>query len=447
MKHFRHKGRSIYIQMSVLLAAAIILSLFFFLLMNSISEFVIDRYMDNSSYAKKRNKENIAALQEYINDKQLASRDSVKLEHWIQEQKLLSLTIYKDGILVFDSDYPDREIWHDEIEFVNYDWMSYDTIVFSDGEAEIQLNGAYRYQFYNIIRLIEMAFSFILFFLVALLGIRKKMAYIRLLYREVELLETGGLNYQVTVKGEDELSMLAAGLESMRRSFLESRKKEEDTVQKNQRMITEMSHDLRTPITSILLYTEIILNGKAKSAEQEKTYLAKIRQKAFLVKQRTDRLLEYSLKAEQTKEAEMETGVFTDVFFEQLSDFCGYLEQKGFQIDLDVRWPDNRIRYMEDYVTRIMDNITSNIVKYADISMPVIISIKESQKIIQIQFQNHVNNPDFPIDSTGIGLQNIENMMTKMGGEYKASCFNHMFRIKLCFPVISDERSDTTLYL
>lgn len=143
MKHFRHKGRSIYIQMSVLLAAAIILSLFFFLLMNSISEFVIDRYMDNSSYAKKRNKENIAALQEYINDKQLASRDSVNLEHWIQEQKLLSLTIYKDGILVFDSDYPDREIWHDEIEFVNYDWMSYDTIVFSDGEAEIQLNGAY----------------------------------------------------------------------------------------------------------------------------------------------------------------------------------------------------------------------------------------------------------------------------------------------------------------
>lgn len=292
-----------------------------------------------------------------------------------------------------------------------------------------------------------MAFSFILFFLVALLGIRKKMAYIRLLYREVEILETGGLNYQVTVKGEDELSMLAAGLESMRRSFLESRKKEEDTVQKNQRMITEMSHDLRTPITSILLYTEIILNGKAKSAEQEKTYLAKIRQKAFLVKQRTDRLLEYSLKAEQTKEAEMETGVFTDVFFEQLSDFCGYLEQKGFQIDLDVRWPDNRIRYMEDYVTRIMDNITSNIVKYADISMPVIISIKESQKIIQIQFQNHVNNPDFPIDSTGIGLQNIENMMTKMGGEYKASCFNHMFRIELYFPVISDERSDTTLYL
>ena len=432
--------------MFVLLAAAVMLSLLSFLLINNISEFVIDHYMENSSYAENRNKKNIAALQEYITEKQLVSRDSEKLEHWIQGQKLLSLTIFKDGIMVFDSDYPNREIWQDEIEFVSYDWMSYETITFSDGVAEIQLTGAYRYQFYNIIQKIGMVFSFILFFLLALLGIRKKMAYIRQLYREVQILETGGLNYPITVKGEDELSILAAGLEGMRKSFLESRKREEDIVQKNQRMITEMSHDLRTPITSILLYTEIILSGKTSSAEQEKTYLEKIRQKGLLIKQRTDRLLEYSLKAERAKEAEMETGLFTEVFYEQLSDFCGYLEQKGFQVGLDVRWPDKQIRYVEEYVTRILDNITSNIVKYADITKPVKISIIEEPEIIRIQFQNHVNKPDFPVDSTGIGIQSIDNLMKKMGGEYKASRLHLMFRIELCFPNISDVQSDRALY-
>ena len=439
MKRFSHKRVSIYFQMFVLMITAGLLSLLGFFVVNSMSEFIIDQYMESSNYEKYRNSKKIDELQAYITGNRLFSRDYEKLKMWIQKQKLLSLSIYKDGIMVFDSDYPDREIWQDEIGFVNYDWMSYDTIVFSDGLAEIQLTGAYRYQFYNTVRMIEMGLSFSLFLLVVLLGIRRKMAYIRLLCREVEILENGSLNYRITVKGRDELSLLAAGLENMRRSFLESRQKEENIVQKNQRMITEMSHDLRTPVTSILLYTEIILNGKASSAEQEKTYLEKIRQKTLLVKERTNRLLEYSLKAEQIKEAEMTTGLFADVFYELLSEFCGYLEQNGFQIEVTVRWPDKRIRYQEDYVIRIMDNITSNIMKYADIFKPVIISIKESREMIRIRIQNHIDKPDFPVDSTGIGLQNIENLMKKMGGEYHVSLIQQVFQIELFFPAVANQ--------
>ena len=438
MKCFRHKNVSIYLQMFLLMIIAGLLSLLFFLIVNSMSEYVIDQYMENSNYEKKVNLKKIEELQAYITVNHLLSRDYETLKRWVQEQKLLSLSIYKDGIMVFDSDYPDREIWQDEIGFVNYDWMSYDTIVFSDGLAEIQLTGAYIYQFYNTVRMIEMGISFLLFLLIALLGLRRKMAYIKLLCREVEVLETGSLNYHITVKGRDELSLLAAGLESMRRSFLESREKEENIVQRNQRIITEMSHDLRTPVTTILLYTEIILNGKAFSAEQEKIYLEKIRQKTLLVKERTDRLLEYSLKAEQVKEVEMAAGVFADVFYELLSEFCGYLEQNGFQTEVNVQWSDRKIWYQEDYIIRIMDNITSNIMKYADTSKPVIISITESGEMIRILIRNHVDKPVFPVDSTGIGLQNIENLMKKMGGEYKTSFMQQVFQIELSFPAISD---------
>ena len=433
MKRFSHKNVSIYFQMLVLLVTAGIVSILFFLIVNTMSEFIIDQYMESSNYEEKLNKKKIDAFQEYITKKQLFSRDSEKLKKWVQEQEILSLSIYKDGIMVFDSDYPDREIWQDEIGFANYDWMSYDEVVFSDGKAEILLTGAYRYQCYSTVRMIEMGVSFLLFLTVVLMGIRRKMAYIKMLCREVEILEAGSLNYHITVKGKDELSLLASGLESMRRSFLKKRKKEEETVRKNQRIITEMSHDLRTPITSILIYTEIILNGKVQSIKQEKTYLEKIRKKSLLVKQRTDQLLKYSLKAEQLKETEINTGIFTEVFYELLSDFCGYLEQSGFQVNLDVRWSDKQIRYQEDYVVRITDNISSNILKYADIDKPVNITIREMQETISIRFQNHVDRQKYSNDSTGIGLLNIENLMKKWVENIKPLIYSRCFGSRFVF--------------
>ena len=84
------------------------------------------------------------------------------------------------------------------------------------------------------------------------------------LHDEIEILEGGSLDYPITVKGKDELSELAEGLDCMRVSFQGMIEREANIVQENQKMITEMSHDIRTPVTSIMLYTEILKNGNIK---------------------------------------------------------------------------------------------------------------------------------------------------------------------------------------
>ena len=65
----------------------------------------------------------------------------------------------------------------------------------------------------------EMILSFFLFLVLVLLGIRRKMDYIRTLCNEIQILEGGSLEHKITVKGKDELSELAEGLDSMRLSF------------------------------------------------------------------------------------------------------------------------------------------------------------------------------------------------------------------------------------
>lgn len=419
----------------LLLIASAISGILYFVL-DSASEYLVEKYLEESEYAEERNAEAVSELQNYITSGDLASRDAEALALWVKKQKLLILCIYKDGIQVFDSRYPDQEIWDEEIVPADYDWINYDTVEFSDGMAEIQITGAYRYQIYSRVWILELAVCFFVFLMVVLFGIRRKMIYIRLLSNEVEALEGGSLHCPITVKGNDELSVLAEGLDSMRKSFLESQKKEEEIYLQNQHVITEMSHDLRTPVTSIILYSEILKAGKYRDDAQRDSYIEKIGRKAFQLKERTDQLLGYSLLSEKRNPPKMERAPFKDVFYDLLSEACGYLEQTGFRIDSEMLWPEVVIAFNADYASRIVDNIVSNITKYADPQEPVRITQTEDKNMVGLLVQNRIRRADGNNDGTRVGIKNVCSMMEEMGGTCLFEKAGLHWEIGISFPVI-----------
>ena len=204
MKRLIHRRDSIYVQTALLLITAAMVAGIHFLAADSMSERLVEWYIARSDYFRIQNQKAVAALQEYINSERLCSRDAEALDRWVKKQRLLDLTIYKNGILVFDSRYPDQAVWEEEIGLFDYDWINYNAVEFVDGTAEIQVSGAFRYQVYSTIRVIILSTSFLVFLLIILLGIRKKIVYIRKLSDEVEVLEGGGLHQPITVRGSDE---------------------------------------------------------------------------------------------------------------------------------------------------------------------------------------------------------------------------------------------------
>ncbi len=436
MKNIVYKKNSLYVQMALLLVTAAAIAGLHFIAADSVSEKLVDWYMVETDYARIQNFKAVENLQEYIREKKLNSRDRAELNEWVKKQWFLNLVVYKNGIQVFDSRYPDLPIWEEEIRFTDYEWSNYSTVEFADGMAEIQLNGAYGYQVYNTVKIIELGISFLIFFVIVLAGIRKKMNYIQKLSDEVEVLEGGGLQHSITVSGNDELSELARGLESMRRSFLSSQEKEELMLRENQRVITEMSHDLRTPVTSIILYAEILKDGKCKDERKQKTYLEKIHQKALLIKERSDRLLGYSLTVGSKEEFVMECDTFSDVFFDLLSETCGYLGQNGFKVDLRMNWADLKIMYNSDHIVRVLDNITSNIIKYADNSYPIVISQTEDDTTVGISFQNWIIRQETAQEGFKVGVQSIHSLMKDMRGYCHCDQGVNIYSIEISFPVI-----------
>lgn len=411
-----------------------IISAAFFVALNAVGEYTIRYFVMNTDYMEREDSKKISRLQTYITENQVSTSDSEKLTKWVKKQSVVTIQIYKNGYIIYDSQYPEAEL--DATADSHYDWRPFYTLSFADGNAEVVLYGFYDYQFYNYALIGELVLAFLLFLGIVMLGIRKTIHYIRKLSQEIKILEGGDLSYSITVKGQDELAQLAEGLDSMRQSFLRQTEQEKRLTLANQRMITEISHDLRTPLTAIMLYTEILLKNKCKNEGQKVSYIHKIDQKARRLKHLSDHLFEYALITGET-EVKLE-GPFPlkSVFYDLLSETVSYLEQQGFHVTLAFKWETCYIRINQNYIDRIFDNLTSNIVKYADQSEPILIQSICFEHSVGIAVKNKKKAPDGKTESNKIGLQNIQKMMDKMGGRAAWEQDEQDFAVTILFPTV-----------
>jgi len=443
-----------YVRLLKLLILAGAVSFLFFFLSIWLSEQFIYDYCTTTDYEEQRNLEYLSRLQGYIDENRITAENTQMLEKWVKKQKIISLRIYRNNTLLFDSEYLNM----DEAEYESGypSWKTYYILDFADGEADVALFGMYFYQLYNRAFIGELVLAFLLFITIVLFGIRKTIRYIQKLSEEIGILEGGNLDYEITVTGRDELAALAKGLDEMRRSFRSKVGQEARLIRANQKMITEMSHDLRTPLTSILLYAEILkkytmpdemaqspkgehnISAECKPVNQVQiqNYIEKIIEKTIRLKQMSDHLFEYTLISGESETTLEKPAVIEIVFYDLLSETCAYLEQNGFSVSLELFWKEAEIRVSTDYVLRIMDNITSNLLKYAGHMEPVRIRTLYTDNSAGISIENDIRLCPDKEDSTGIGLGNVKNMMAKMNGHCHITESQRHFKISLLFPIV-----------
>ena len=438
---------SLYFKLAGLLLAAVAVSGLFFVVINYAGEQMITKIFSDSSHIEKLSEAYIQDLQDYIDETKAASNDSEKLTEWVRKRKIVSIQVYKDEILTYDSNYPDAAVEDAEAEGAYYDWEYYYTAEFADGTADVFLYGFFSYPLYSYAMTAEILLAVILLVAIVILGIRKPVRYIGRLKAECEILGSGDLDYQVTVQGKDELSLLARGLDNMRMALRESNEKEAELTAANRRMITEMSHDLRTPLTSLLIYTEILGKKAAKDPRQAMEYVSKIEKKARQIKRLSDNIFEYALITEETKAELGEPQTLRELFYDPLSEMTAYLGERGYTVELR---PDTgsgserrQIRVNEEYINRTMDNIVSNIEKYADKSMPVRIETIYTEEYGGLAFRNGIScsmeDRRKTEGSTNIGLHNVEKMMKKMNGYFRVKQTENIFEITLIFPWVKEK--------
>lgn len=392
----------------------------------------------------------VQELQSYVTEHHLASTDVKELTDWSHKRRYTLLELYRGQTMIYSSFAPKDGM----ISFLPqngtsdqnpgvlvdktgvYDWLPCYTLTFADGEVSAMLyyNGFNTY--YGIGCEILLCLCILWWFpSLFLLHCRRIVRYVVQLSEEIQAMEGGDLDHPITIRGSDEITTLASCLDSMRVTLRQQQEEEAQASAKVKNLITEMSHDLRTPLTTLLLYTEIVRSRKYENDAQKDDYLNKIDTKARQLKQLSDNLFEYALVTRDTVVTLDPPAYFSRIFEEPLAEMVDTLQQRGFACALDLGSEDLMLTVKMQYIRRVFDNITSNAIKYADPGREISVTFRKEEKWVGLRFANHVLPGQHREESTQVGLTSIETMMEKMNAVCRVEQGTEQFAITLLFPI------------
>lgn len=412
------------------------LSLFTAYLSNTLFLNLSYRLLDSHFYTKEaiagQERRCMKRLQEYVDDNQITSRELSLVHQWARGEKYVSLTMIRDDEVFFEAGDASNAI---PMEISNI----YD-ITFHDGVTlMVSPYCYYETVYYSFAYRLCYAVSFAAFLGLFLLLIQGRLKAVHRLADELKILEGGDLHFAVTEKGQDEIYLLANGINHMRLAILDKQDKELQNREANRKLVTALSHDLRTPLTSLIGFLEILSRRQYQNEEQMAHFIQISREKAFQIKSMSDQLFEYFLVSERTNEAYSKVTVLTrdlvaDLKENQLFD----LKNQGFLVDTDLneQMLQGACCMDTDYLKRVLDNIMSNLKKYAAKSQPVTISANEKDGFFGLTFCNTVSK-EAACESTGMGVKTCEKIMEAHGGRFESRREGTLFYSGLWLPLCS----------
>lgn len=428
-----HRKYTLAKKLALLILAAAIVSGIVFLTLQKITNDLIDGYLSSDDYYEQESAKYIQKFSRYVSENGLSSTDRKAFGEWVKKENYINLTIFKDQVLQYDSIYSaaDESAYGKERMTQYAKHHSY-PVQFSDGNGRVMVDGFYSSRYHDLAFTLELLGATLIFLLIVLLGIRKSLRYLQTIHQEIHILEGGELDYEMTVKGHDELAMIAKSIEDLRKAFLDKLQAIDELQEESRSLVTEMSHDMRTPLTSLMMNLEFAKKEETGANTRKDQYIASAYGKALQLKHLSDNLFAYFL-LDKEHESELETVAVKEVIYDLLSDQVAILHQENFKVHLLGELPDSYINVNVELLGRVFDNVMSNLRKYADPKKDINLTFLSDQEIFEIHISNAINETNDTPESNGLGERSIKRMMTRMHGQFERMEKNGVYYIVLRF--------------
>lgn len=285
---------------------------------------------------------------------------------------------------------------------------------FKNGYATVIVWFYHRVRFIYPYCIFALTVSLGLFFGVILFFIKKKMNMVTSLKDEILRMAAGNLRDSVPEMGQDEIGIIAEELDNLRTALQDTIVREKESRRANQDLITAMSHDLRTPLTNLNGYLEVLRLDR--NPEMHEEYLNRCLQKTSDIREMTDRMFEYALvfeEGEEPKVKEIPIGFFRDC----INEHGDFIRLTGFQTEIEYTNVQRSIIGDKGMIKRIFSNLFSNILKYGDKAVPVQIQGCFTKTTYVLTMSNGIKQQNSGVESNHIGLLSVEKMMQQLGGE------------------------------
>jgi signal transduction histidine kinase len=192
--------------------------------------------------------------------------------------------------------------------------------------------------------------------------------------------------------------------------------------------ITNISHDLRTPLTAIMGYLDLMEN--VEKSEKLRQYLAIIRGRAESMKDLTEELFRYSVVLCADVEKTASETVVNKVLEDSLMSFYAALSEKGIAVSVDMTEQKIVRTLNADSLSRVFANLFNNALKYSDgdlditLSEPCVITFSNQASQLTVTQVERLFDRFYTVEmarsSTGLGLSIARTLIEQMGGTISA---------------------------
>lgn len=272
-----------------------------------------------------------------------------------------------------------------------------------------------------------------IFSLTFLLLQRKSLKYIGKIAVAVQNISEGDLNTEIEVLGDDEFSMIAANLNRMEADIRELMDKEREAERTKNELITNVAHDLRTPLTSIIGYLELLSKGVPLPPEMQQKYIEIVYTKA----KRLEKLIEDLFGFTKVGKVSMNVGTvdIVKLLGQLLEEFYPSFADKDLIYELVSNVPAKTITADGNLLARLFDNLINNAIKYGAEGKKVVVKIFAEEEIVTVSVINYgyvipadelplIFNKFYRVEQsrstttggTGLGLAIAKNIVDMHGG-------------------------------
>lgn len=204
-------------------------------------------------------------------------------------------------------------------------------------------------------------------------------------------IKAGNLDFVLDVEGTDEFSELCKDFEDMRKRLKESAEERVVLDKENKELISNISHDLKTPMTAIKGYVEGIMDGIADTLEKMERYIRTIYNKTNEMDHLINELTFYSKIDTNRIPYTFSKLNVEDYFNDCAEELSVEMETRNIEL-VYANYVDNKVQIIADgeQIRRVIHNIISNSIKYMDKKKGIIqIRVKDVGDFIQIEIEDN----------------------------------------------------------
>ena len=286
-----------------------------------------------------------------------------------------------------------------------------------------------------VVILMYVLFGILVFTVTFMILQEKSLRYITKISDAMQNISEGDLNVTVEVEGDDEFSSMAAYLNKMVDELKELMDKERESERTKNELITNVAHDLRTPLTSIIGYLELLSGDVKLDPELQKKYI----NIAYVKTKRLEKLIEDLFGFTKMNYGKLTMHVaqvdVVKLLSQLLEEFYPCFVDKNLSYELQSNVPAKVITADGNLLARLFDNLINNAIKYGADGKRIMVKLHADDEIVTVSVINYgyvipadelplIFNKFYRVEQsrstntggTGLGLAISKNIVDMHGG-------------------------------